>query len=480
MKVFKNYINGEWVDSSGQETLPMVAPATGKHYGVISESTNEDVDRAVKAAREAYDTGEWGQKTATERGRLMLKFSDAILGKIDELTELEALDTGKPLQVARADIIALARYFEFYGGAADKLHGETIPYLNGYMVSVIREPFGVTGHILPWNYPAQMFGRTLAPSLAVGNATVLKPAEDACASALFLAELASETGFPRGAINVITGSGARSGAALAAHHDVDFMSFTGSPEVGQIIQKLCADHYITCTLELGGKSPQVVFDDADFDAAIPVIVNAIVQNSGQTCSAGSRVLIERKAYERFTHKLAEAFAKVTVGSPEMKHTCGPIITAKQKARVQKFIDNARAEGIAVLAEGQIDPAASPEGFFVKPTLFGPVPRTNALACDEVFGPVLSVMLFDDEKDAIQLANATEYGLVAAVWTTDGARQARLTKAIRSGQVFINCYGAGAGIELPFGGTGKSGHGREKGFAALHDFSITKTVVLNHG
>ncbi|HEX7742489.1 MAG TPA: aldehyde dehydrogenase family protein, partial [Sphingobium sp.] len=330
----RNFIDGAWVDPVEGATMQVFEPATGKAFGEIADSTQADVDLAVAAARKAYDEGAWGRTTATERGRMLTRLGDLILSNASELSAIEAKDTGKPKSVADADIVALARYFEFYGGAADKFHGEVIPYLNGYHVGVVNEPHGVTGHILPWNYPAQMFGRTLAPSLAVGNATVLKPAEDACASSLRLVELAAEAGFPEGAINVVTGRGQVVGAALAAHHGVDFMSFTGSPQVGQVIQKLCADHFISCTLELGGKSPQIVFADADFEAAIPVIVKAIIQNSGQTCSAGSRVLVERSAYDRFAALLAEAFAKVRVGSPEMDLDCGPIITGRQQQRVQ--------------------------------------------------------------------------------------------------------------------------------------------------
>jgi aldehyde dehydrogenase (NAD+) len=475
-----NFISGAWMPPVDGATMPVYEPATGRAYGSIADSSVGDVDLAVKAARKAFDEGAWGRTTAMERGRILSRFGAAILAHADELSAIEAQDTGKPKVLADGDIIALARYFEYYGGAADKLHGETIPYLDGYHVGVIHEPHGVTGHILPWNYPAQMFGRTLAPALAVGNATVLKPAEDACATALRLVEIAAQAGFPEGAINLVTGRGQTAGAALAAHPGVDFMSFTGSPEVGQIIQKLCADHYINCTLELGGKSPQIVFADADFDAAIPVIVKAIVQNSGQTCSAGSRVLIERSAYKPFVELLAAAFAKVRVGSPEMNLDCGPIITAKQQKRVQSFIDRAVADGIPLLAQGSLAEGVAADGFYVKPSLFGPVPLGNVIAQEEVFGPVLTVQTFDDEADAIRIANGTDYGLVAAVWTRDGARQMRLVKRIRAGQVFVNCYGAGAGIELPFGGSGKSGHGREKGFAALHDFSKTKTMVLNHG
>ncbi|CAO4140628.1 Aldehyde dehydrogenase [Methylorubrum thiocyanatum] len=475
-----NFIDGQWTASEGDATLNVYEPATGRVIGTIADSTAADVDRAVRAAREAFDQGAWGKTSALDRSRLLLRLGALILRDVERLAQIEARDTGKPASVARADIVALARYFEFYGAAADKLHGETIPYLDGYFVTVTHEPHGVTGHILPWNYPAQMFGRTLAPALAVGNATVLKPAEDACATALALVDLLEEAGFPRGAVNIVTGRGAVAGAALAAHPGVDFVSFTGSPEVGQIIQKLCADHFITCTLELGGKSPQIVFADADLDAAIPVIVKAIIQNSGQTCSAGSRILIERSAYDEVIGRLRQAFGKVRVGAPEMDLDCGPIITAKQQARVQGFIDRAIADGVPVLAQGVIAEEAPADGFYVRPTLFGPTPRDNLIAREEVFGPVLVALPFDDEADAVALANGTDYGLVAAVWTRDGARQMRLAKRVRTGQMFVNCYGAGAGIELPFGGSGKSGHGREKGFAALHDFSKTKTTVFNHG
>jgi aldehyde dehydrogenase (NAD+) len=476
----QNFIAGNWTPALAGQTMPVFEPATGQAFAAIADSTAQDVDLAVRAARQAFDEGPWGKTTAVDRGRLLSRLGNLITQHAAELAAIESRDTGKPKSAGEADIAALARYFEYYGGGADKLHGEIVPYLAGYMVSVLREPYGVTGHILPWNYPAQMFGRTLAPSLAVGNAVILKPAEDACLSSLRIAELAREAGFPSGALNIVTGKGTVAGAALASHPGIDFLSFTGSPAVGQSVQKLAADHFISCTLELGGKSPQVVFADADLDAAVPVLRKAIIQNAGQTCSAGSRVLVERSIYDTLIERLSDSFSKVRVGAPEMDLDCGPIINEKQKQRILGYVAGAERDGASLVAEGSIDSHVSPGGYFVKPMLFGSVPRNAALAREEVFGPVLSVLPFSDEADAVTLANATEYGLVAAVWTRDGGRQIRMAKKIRAGQVFINCFGAGAGIELPFGGVGKSGHGREKGFAALHEFSITKTLITNHG
>jgi aldehyde dehydrogenase (NAD+) len=310
----------------------------------------------------------------------------------------------------------------------------------------------------------------------MGNATVVKPSEDACLTTLKLGELAMEAGLPPGALNIVTGYGSEAGAALTAHSGINFATFTGSPEVGVMVQAATARNHVPCVLELGGKSPQIVFNDADLDKAVPLIVKAIVQNAGQTCSAGSRLLVQEDIYDKFVAMVAEKFKLVKVGSPEMDLDCGPIINRRQQERVSRFIADAVASGVPLIAEGSFAPGLPEGGFFVKPALFGPVPRDHGLASREVFGPVLSAMSFKDEVDAIQLANATEYGLVTGIWTENGSRQSRVAQRVQSGQVFINCYGAGGGVELPFGGVKKSGHGREKGMLALEEMSTTKTIV----
>ncbi len=473
------FIDNRWQPSDSGATVDVHAPAEGAVFATIAAGNARDIDKAVVAARKAFDNGAWGRLTAVERGRLLSKLGQLILDHEDELVVIEARDTSKPMKQARADIQACARYFEFYGGAADKFHGDTIPFLNGYFVATEREAHGVTGHIIPWNYPAQMFGRTLAPALAVGNATVIKPAEDACLSTLRLAELSAEAGFPEGAINVVPGLGTEAGAALISHPDVDFLSFTGSPEVGVLVQTEAAKNHITCTLELGGKSPQIVFADVDLEAALPSLVNAIVQNAGQTCSAGSRLLVEKSAYDRVVGAVVERFATLRAGTPEMDLDLGALINPRQKRRVETFCNGAGSDGVPLLAEGGIAEGVPAEGFFVAPKLFGPVPRADTLAREEVFGPVLAVIPFEDEADAIALANGTDYGLIAGVWSQDAKRTTRVARKIRVGQVYVNAYGAGGGIELPFGGVRKSGHGREKGMAALHDFTVAKTIIMKH-
>ena len=469
------FVDGRFEEAASGETLPVVEPATGTTTGAISAGAAPDVDRAVRSAVAAFE-GPWGALPAFERGRLLAKLGAAITEHGERLAMLESNDTGKPISQGRADVVAAARYFEFYAGGADKLHGETIPYLPGYGVQVLRVPCGVSAHIIPWNYPLQMFSRSLAPSLAAGNATVIKPSEDASLSILALADLAAGCGFPAGAINVVTGLGETAGDALARHPGVDVLSFTGSPEVGTLVQAAAAEHHARCILELGGKSAQIVFADADLEQAVPTIVKAIVQNGGQTCSAGSRVLIEASVFDRVVALLGERFAALRVGVPASDPDVGPLINRAQHGRVTGYLERARRDAVPVVAAANLPHDLPGGGYYAAPTLFGPVPESHELASREVFGPVLAALPFASEAEAIRLANATEYGLVAGVWTENGGRQARVSRAMRTGQVFVNCYGAGGGIELPFGGFKRSGHGRGKGFEAMREFSTLQTIT----
>ena len=476
---FVHFIDNEAVPAAGGGWLPVVDPSSGEDFARIARGGADDVDRAVAAARAAYD-GDWGRLSALERGRLLRRWADAVEAHADELARLESRDTGKPLRQARADALALARYFEYYAGAADKLHGQTIPYQDGYTVLTIREPHGVTAHIVPWNYPMQIFGRSVGASLAAGNSCVVKPAEDACLSLLRVAALAAAVGFPAGALNVVTGLGVEAGQPLAGHPGVDHVSFTGSTATGQRVAIAAAANHRPVTLELGGKSPQLVFADADVDAALPVLVNAIVQNCGQTCSAGSRVLVERSLYEPLLDRLAARFAALRAGPASRDLDLGPLVNRKQQQRVWDFLSEAQAGGIPVAAQGEIVDDAPAEGFYQAPVLLRDVPDAHRVWQEEVFGPVLAVRAFDDEDEAVSLANGTRYGLVAGVWTRDGGRQMRLARRLHCGQVFVNNYGAGGGVELPFGGVKSSGHGREKGFEALYAFTTLKTVAIRHG
>lgn len=473
------FINGHWQPCASGETLALINPSTGEHLADIARGQSEDIDAAANAAEHAM-AGQWGGMSALERGRILTRMGQLTLENLDILAQTEAQDVGKPLKQAKADVLAMARYFEFYGGACDKIHGDTIPYQTGYTVLTLREPHGVTAHIVPWNYPMQILGRSVGGALAMGNACVVKPAEQACLTALMLCQIARDAGLPDGALNLVTGLGEEAGAALASHKGVRHISFTGSVAVGKKIQKYGAENIVPVTLELGGKSPQLVFDDADLDAALPFLINAGIQNAGQTCSASSRILVQRKRFDEVCERMAKRYQGLVAGPAMEDHDLGPLVSQTQHTMVQNYIQMAHDDGLNIIAQGKINDHAPQTGYYVAPTLIADTPTDHCLACDEVFGPLQAIIPFDDEAHALTIANNTDFGLVASVWTRDGARQLRCAKKLQAGQVFINNYGAGGGVELPFGGVKHSGHGREKGFEALYGFSTTKTIAIHHG
>lgn len=474
-----NFIGNTSRPAASGLSIPMIDPSDGQPFDAIARSLADDVDDAVGAARQCQESV-WSKLPAADRGRLLMRLSVSVAAHADELATIEQRDCGKPTRQARADVSALSRYLEFYAGACDKLHGATIPYLDGFSVLTWREPHGVTGHVIPWNYPMQIFGRSVGGALAAGNVCVIKPAEDACLSLIRVAQLAAEVGFPPGAINVVTGYGHEAGEALVRHAGIDHLSFTGSPAIGTQVAQIAAQRHCPVTLELGGKSPQIVFADADLDTALPAVVNAIIQNSGQTCSAGSRLLVDQSIYETVVERLAQMFHKLKAGPAALDLDLGPLIRRTQQQRVQSYLAEAQTAGIQVVAQGQIVDQSPPTGFYQAPTLLRDVPSASRLTQEELFGPVLVSMGFRDEDHAVELANATVFGLVAGVWTQDGARQFRMARRLRCGQVFINNYGAGGGVEIPFGGVKSSGYGREKGFDALYGFTTLKSVAFRHG
>lgn len=472
-----NFIAGAW--HMVTTTLPVIDPSDGEVIAHIARSGATEVDAAVRAAQAAFD-GPWGRMDAASRGEMLARFAALIRREAEQLARIESQDVGKPITQARWDVAGCARYFEYYGGAADKVQGDTIPYRAGFTAMTVWEPHGVTAHIIPWNYPLQMIGRSLAPALAMGNSTILKPAEDASLSGLALADLACEAGFPPGVFNVVTGLGAEAGAALTGHRGVAHVSFTGSPETGASVQASAARNAVPVTLELGGKSPQIVFADADLEAAAEAIVRGITLNAGQTCSAGSRLLVEAGIQDHLLGLVSERIAGLRVGPASLDLDVGAIINARQKARIERYIDLARRGGLRLLAEARLEPSLPTGGFYIAPVLVADVPREHRLAREEIFGPVLVAMPFADEADALQLADDTEYGLVAGVWTTDIGKALRLSRRLKCGQVYVNNFGAGGGVELPFGGRKMSGHGREKGLEALYGFGSLKTISIQHG
>lgn len=474
------YINGEWVESKGQKVFETKNPATGEVLANVQRGTAEDVDAAVKAARTAFESDEWQTFPPIERGRILNKIAEQLRNEAEEIAMLETLDTGKPLSQGRKDVEAAALYFEYYAGMADKIFGETIPVQHGILDYTLREPIGVTAHIVPWNYPLQIISRSTAAAIATGNTIVAKPAEDTPLTALKLAELFDKTALPKGVFNVVTGYGSEAGAALSNHRDVDHITFTGSVETGSAVMMGAAKNVKPVTLELGGKSPNIVFEDCDQTEASDWVVRSIIQNAGQTCSAGSRLLIQESIKDEFLDKVVEKMKAITIGQGVDDPELGPILNEKQYSRIVEFMEVAEKEGAVFLAGGKREQRDGLEnGFFFQPTVIDKLDPQSYVAQEEIFAPVVASFSFKTEEEAIELANGTDYGLVTGVWTKDAARAHRVANKIRAGQVFINNYGAGGGVQMPFGGYKKSGFGREKGLEALRNYTILKNVALKY-
>lgn len=469
MSETKSFINGEFVDTAA--SYDNIDPSSGNLIGTVARSGAKEIDQAVTAARTAQRA--WAKTSPEERAILLTRLADLILEHRDELARMECEDTGKPLTQAVTDATVCARYFRFYGHGIDSYYGLTIPVQSSFHVYTRREPFGVTGHIVAWNYPMQLLGRAVAPALATGNCAVLKPADETPRTAVRIAELAVQAGIPKGVFNVVTGIGAEAGRALSEHSGVDHIGFVGSEQIGSVVAKAAAERVVPAVLELGGKSAHVVFPDADLDQAALYAMKGILQNAGQTCSAGSRLLVHHSIHDELLSKIIANFKKATIGPGINDKDLGPLISLKQQARVKSMVDASDGE---ILTGGNI-PRGFEQGAFFEPTLIDGAHPTSKIVQEEVFGPVMVSMRFDTEEEAVSLANGTEYGLMAALWTSDVSRAHRLAGDIRAGQVYVNTYGAGGGVELPFGGFKKSGYGREKGYEALDAYTETKTVIV---
>ncbi|MCH7488573.1 MAG: aldehyde dehydrogenase family protein [Chloroflexi bacterium] len=470
----KFLINGEWVEPASGKYYDDVNPSTGATLAKVAEGGAEDIDRAVKAARAAFE-GPWAKIHPGDRGRMLFKLAQLVRDNAEELAEIDALDAGKPITNSlRVDIPAAIDCFEYYAGWADKLHGETVPVRAPAFTYLVRQPLGVVGQIIPWNFPVMMAAWKLAPALACGNTTVLKPAEQSPLSALKLGELCLEAGLPPGVVNIVTGFG-EAGAALVEHEDVDKIAFTGSPEVGRIIVRASAATLKKVSLELGGKSPNLILADADLEAAIRGASGGVFFNQGEVCSAGSRILVDQSIYDAFLDGLTKRADSIKVGDPlDPKTYMGPVVNDEQFERVMGYIDVGKDEGAKLVSGGE---RIGDSGYFVQPTIFADVNNRMRIAQEEIFGPVASVIPIKDVDEAVRIANDTSYGLAAAVWTRDVAQAHDVASRLKAGTVWVNTYGA-TDTRSPWGGFKDSGFGRELGRQALDLYTEYKSVWIS--